>query len=47
MVEQLKDTLDRNVPKLASQVELKLPKLNLPTSKKPELKLPNLKKVEA
>ena len=47
MVEQLKDTLNRNVPKLTSQVELKLPKLNLPKKKLPELKLPNLKKVKA
>ena len=41
MVDQLKDTLNRNVPKLSSQVKLNLPKLNLP-----ELKLPNLKKIK-
>ena len=52
MVETLKNILDTNIPEFPKQVELSLPKLNLPKLKKvgekteaPKIQLPKLKKL--
>jgi len=47
MKELLSSILDKNIPEIATQVELKLPKLNIntPTPNKPTIKLPKLEKL--
>ena len=52
MVETLKNILDTNIPEFPKQVQLSLPKLNLPKLKKvgqettePKIQLPKLKKL--
>ena len=47
MKELLSSILDKNIPEIATQIELKLPKLNIntPSLNKPTIKLPKLEKL--